>query len=111
MASVTALLDGQWLPPHLETAFSTLATDLLTSIEAAFERAGGYAIIRLHGDCHPGNILCRDGPFFVDLDDCCSGPAVQDLWMLLSGDNHEMESQMTDVLQGYTQFHHLTGGN
>lgn len=104
---VKALLDGQWLPPHLETAFSSLSADLLTSIEAAFERSGEYTKIRLHGDCHPGNILWRDGPLFVDLDDCRSGPAIQDLWMLLSGDSNEMAGQMKDVLDGYTQFHHL----
>ena len=104
---VKALVDGQWLPPHLETAFASLSEDLLTSIEAAFERSGAFTSIRLHGDCHPGNILWRDGPLFVDLDDCRSGPAVQDLWMLLSGDSHEMGAQMKDVLDGYTQFHHL----
>lgn len=105
--SVKALLDGQWLPPHLETAFFSLSVDLLISIEAAFERSGEFTKIRLHGDCHPGNILWRDGPLFVDLDDCRSGPAIQDLWMLLSGDSHEMGEQMKDVLEGYNQFHHL----
>jgi len=104
---VKELLEGQWLPPHLETAFSSLADDLLVSIEASFNRAGKFSKIRLHGDCHPGNILWRDGPLFVDLDDCRSGPAIQDLWMLLSGDNHEMAGQMKDVLEGYTQFHHF----
>ncbi len=103
--AVTALLGGQWLPPHLESAFSSLSTDLLTSIKAAFERAGEYTVIRLHGDCHPGNILWRDGPLFVDMDDCRSGPSVQDLWMLLAGESHEMAAQMKDVLDGYTQFH------
>lgn len=102
---VKALLDGRWLPAHLETAFSTLSTDLLISIEAAFDRAGAHTEIRLHGDCHPGNILWRDGPLFVDLDDCRTGPAIQDLWMLLSGETHEMADQMKDVLEGYTQFH------
>jgi Ser/Thr protein kinase RdoA (MazF antagonist) len=105
--SVRFLLEGQWLPAHLETAFSSLATDLMTSIEAAYERAGQFCKIRLHGDCHPGNILWRDGPFFVDLDDCRSGPAVQDLWMLLSGESYEMAEQMKYVLEGYTQFHHF----
>ena len=79
----------------------------MVSIEAAFERSGEFTKIRLHGDCHPGNILWRDGPLFVDLDDCRSGPAIQDLWMLLSGDSHEMAAQMKDVLDGYTQFYHL----
>ena len=85
---VRELLEGQWLPPHLETAFSSLADDLLISINASFERAGTFSKIRLHGDCHPGNILWRDGPLFVDLDDCRSGPAIQDLWMLLSGESY-----------------------
>jgi len=102
---VTELLEGGWLPPHLESAFTSLADDLLISIEAAFKRAGKFSKIRLHGDCHPGNILWRDGPLFVDLDDCRSGPAVQDLWMLLSGESYEMAEQMKDVLEGYTQFH------
>ena len=102
---VKELLEGGWLPPHLESAFTSLADDLLISIEAAFERAGSFSKIRLHGDCHPGNILWRDGPLFVDLDDCRSGPAVQDLWMLLSGESYEMAEQMKDVLEGYTQFH------
>ncbi len=103
--AVKTLVEGQWLPPHLEIAFSSLAEDLMVSIEATFERAGELSAIRLHGDCHPGNILWRDGPFFVDHDDCRSGPAAQDLWMLLSGEPDEMAAQMKDVLEGYTQFH------
>jgi Ser/Thr protein kinase RdoA (MazF antagonist) len=104
---VKALLEGGWLPPHLESAFTSLTKDLLISIEAAYERAGTYSKIRLHGDCHPGNILWRDGPLFVDLDDARSGPAVQDLWMLLSGESYEMAEQMKHVLEGYTQFYHF----
>jgi len=103
--AIKTLADGQWLPPHLETAFFSLARDLMAFVEASFQRAGKFGIIRLHGDCHPGNILWRDGPFFVDLDDCRSGPAIQDLWMLLSGEPQEMTAQMEDVLDGYNQFH------
>jgi Ser/Thr protein kinase RdoA (MazF antagonist) len=102
--SIATIETGQWLPPHLEAAFSSLATDLMTSIRAAWQRAGSVAAIRLHGDCHPGNLLWRDGPFFVDMDDCQSGPAVQDLWMLLSGNNTEMQTQLADVIEGYRQF-------
>jgi len=102
--SIETLLQGRWLPPHLETAFESLAVDLMTHVDAAWARAGGFRSIRLHGDLHPGNLLWRDGPFFVDLDDCRSGPAVQDLWMLLSGDSYEMAEQMKDVLEGYGQF-------
>ena len=106
-APIAMLLEGQWLPAHLETAFSTLGEDLLVNIGACYERAGVVSNIRLHGDCHPGNILWRDGPFFVDLDDCRSGPAIQDLWMLLSGETAEMAGQMQDVLEGYRQFQHF----
>jgi len=103
--SIATILDGHWLPPHVENAFASLADDLMRSIRAAQERAGHVLSIRLHGDCHPGNILWRDGPFFVDMDDCQSGPAVQDLWMLLSGDPDEMAVQMKDILDGYREFH------
>ena len=69
------------------------------------------APIRLHGDCHPGNILWtpldeygRGGPHFVDLDDARTGPAVQDLWMLLSGDRRQRTHQLGAVVDGYEQF-------
>jgi len=102
--SLATIREGQWLPPHLETAFETLANDLMTGIRAAYARAGEVRMIRLHGDCHPGNLLWRDGPYFVDMDDCQSGPAVQDLWMLLSGDTAEMATQLADIVEGYHQF-------
>ncbi len=105
--SIATLLQGGWLPAHVEDAFSTLAADLMQHIRAAFERCRHVASIRLHGDLHPGNLLWRDGPFFVDLDDCQTGPAVQDLWMLLSGGRQEMQAQLADVLEGYRQFHHF----
>ncbi|NNE06662.1 MAG: serine/threonine protein kinase [Xanthomonadales bacterium] len=105
--SIATILGGDWLPGHLAQAFESLAADLMTSVEAAWQRAGDLETIRLHGDCHPGNILWRDGPFFVDMDDCQSGPAVQDLWMLLSGERDEMSAQFKDILDGYREFHHF----
>ncbi len=61
--------------------------------------------IRLHGDCHAGNILWRDeGPHFVDLDDCRTGPAIQDLWMMLSGDRQQQLLQIDTLLMGYEEF-------
>jgi Ser/Thr protein kinase RdoA (MazF antagonist) len=61
--------------------------------------------LRLHGDCHPGNILWRDeGPHVVDLDDAVTGPAVQDLWMLASGDAATMRRQFATLLDGYRVF-------
>ena len=62
--------------------------------------------IRLHGDCHPGNLLHRDDAFHVvDLDDCRMGPAVQDLWMMLAGERHERLSQLAELVDGYQEFH------
>jgi Ser/Thr protein kinase RdoA (MazF antagonist) len=102
------LIEGGFLPAHIETAYRTLVADLLARIGEYFERAGGISRIRLHGDCHPGNILWTDdGPHFVDLDDCRSGPAIQDLWMLLSGDRSEMQLQLGEILEGYRQFREL----
>jgi Ser/Thr protein kinase RdoA (MazF antagonist) len=99
------LLEGGFIPTHIELAYRTLAEDLLTAVDAAYQRAGDVAHIRLHGDCHPGNILWTDeGPHFVDLDDCRMGPAVQDMWMLLSGDRQEMGLQLSEIVAGYELF-------
>jgi Ser/Thr protein kinase RdoA (MazF antagonist) len=104
--SVRFLLEEGFIPAHIETAYSTLTEDLLQQINTAYNNAGNIKQIRLHGDCHPGNILWTDeGPHFVDLDDCRTGPAIQDIWMLISGDRHEMQTQLIDIIEGYLQFH------
>jgi Ser/Thr protein kinase RdoA (MazF antagonist) len=103
--TVAYLLGEGWIPTHLETAYESLAHDLLVLVEQRFADAAPSRWIRLHGDCHPGNVLwAYDGPHFVDMDDCMSGPAVQDLWMLLSGSSEEMRVQLHDLLQGYEGF-------
>jgi Ser/Thr protein kinase RdoA (MazF antagonist) len=94
-----------FIPGYLEVAYQTLVDDLLKQIQVAFDRCGPYQSIRLHGDCHRSNVLWTDkGPHFVDLDDCCNGPAIQDLWMLLSGERQEMTEQLCDLLEGYEEF-------
>jgi Ser/Thr protein kinase RdoA (MazF antagonist) len=99
------LLEQDWIPAHLIDAYESLTDDLLERVQEAFEVAGAAVQLRLHGDCHRGNILWTDGgPHFVDLDDCASGPALQDLWMLLSGERHEMSEQLAQLLEGYSQF-------
>jgi Ser/Thr protein kinase RdoA (MazF antagonist) len=98
------LLQSPLLPGHLQASYKTLSDSLLTALEAQFARHS-FRAIRLHGDCHPGNILWRDGtPNFVDLDDACNGPAVQDLWMLLSGDRLQQQSQLEQLVEGYEEF-------
>ncbi|HET8701872.1 MAG TPA: serine/threonine protein kinase [Nitrococcus sp.] len=100
------LLGQGFIPAHLVPAYDTLSQDLLAAIRRCYERAGAIGYLRLHGDCHLGNILWTDaGPHFVDLDDCLCGPAIQDLWMLLSGSRAEMALQLSDLLGGYEDFY------
>jgi Ser/Thr protein kinase RdoA (MazF antagonist) len=99
------LLSHALLPADLADAWKGVAQLALDGIRRCYDRAGAARTLRLHGDCHAGNVLWTDdGPHFVDFDDCRSGPAVQDLWMLLSGDRREMQEQLTDVLAGYEDF-------
>jgi Ser/Thr protein kinase RdoA (MazF antagonist) len=99
------LLGQGWVPAHLETAYESLARDLLAAVARRFAEVTPYGRLRLHGDCHAGNVLWTDaGPHFVDLDDCMAGPAIQDLWMLLSGNPAEMSRQLGELLEGYGQF-------
>lgn len=103
--SARYLLEQQHIPLSLETAYSTLIDSLLAKIDDRFSLVGEYKTIRLHGDAHPGNILWRDDtPHIVDFDDARNGPAIQDLWMFLSGDRRFQTARLADVLEGYTQF-------
>ncbi|MET0045265.1 MAG: serine/threonine protein kinase [Candidatus Thiodiazotropha sp. 6PLUC3] len=100
------LLDHDFIPDHLLTAYKSVLVDLESRIKACYSRAGSINMILLHGDCHPGNILWRDdGPQIVDFDDTRTGPALQDLWMFLSGDRRFMTERLGDLLEGYTQFY------
>jgi Ser/Thr protein kinase RdoA (MazF antagonist) len=99
------LLGSDALPAPQAAAFEAAARQALTLVDRTYTTTGQPSTLRLHGDFHPGNILWRDeGPHIVDLDDCCSGPAVQDLWMLLSGSRAAMGMQLTHVLDGYRAF-------
>jgi Ser/Thr protein kinase RdoA (MazF antagonist) len=95
-----AVLDSSLLPASLQTNYHAAATRLDAAIDARMQAIGPLRQLRLHGDCHPGNLLWTDaGPHFVDFDDARTGPAVQDLWMLASD-----ERAMDAVLDGYRQF-------
>ncbi len=111
-ASRDFLLAGDFIPADLRAAWSSVADQALDAARHCYERAGPVAAIRLHGDCHAGNVLWTDegaapGPHFVDFDDCRMGPAIQDLWMLLSGERDEMARQLGEVLDGYEDFREL----
>lgn len=106
--AVKVLQSSPFIPEHLRIPFNTLTGILLQSIESIFTATKAVNVQRLHGDCHLSNILWTDtGPHIVDLDDCRMGPAIQDIWMLLSGDREDMERQLADILDGYTQFSDL----
>lgn len=102
------LLKNNFIPDYLEEAYRTLSEDLIKLLLERFKDKD-YKSIRLHGDCHNSNILWTDnGPHFVDFDDCRSGPAIQDIWMLLSGDKLEQQEQLNHVLNGYFEFAELS---
>ena len=99
------LLAHAFIPADLDAAYRSAVNQALASVRHCFARAGEVRALRLHGDCHAGNVLWTDdGPHFVDFDDSRMGPAVQDLWMLLSGERPERVRQLADVLAGYEDF-------
>lgn len=99
------LLAHDFIPADILDAWQSVADQALDGVRRCFERAGAVKSLRLHGDCHAGNVLWTDdGPHFVDFDDSRMGPAVQDLWMLLSGERQDRARQLGDVLAGYEDF-------
>jgi Ser/Thr protein kinase RdoA (MazF antagonist) len=103
--SIDFLLENDFIPEDNCDAYEGVAELVLDGVEACFERAGNTREIRLHGDFHPGNVLVdQDRLHIVDLDDCRHGPAIQDLWMFLSGDRFEQTPQLEALLEGYQSF-------
>lgn len=103
------LLGHGWLPADLREVWRGVSGQALDGVRRCYDRAGAVATLRLHGDCHLGNVLwvesgSQRGPHFVDFDDARMGPAVQDLWMLLSGDRASQTAQLAKVLSGYRDF-------
>lgn len=105
-ASRDYLLEQQFIPDNLADVYRGVVDNLIDGIRDCFERAGQVRTIRLHGDFHPGNVLASpDGQLhIVDFDDARSAPAVQDLWMFLSGDRAEQTPQLEALLEGYEEF-------
>lgn len=99
------LLEEDFIPGELREAYESLAKDVLQRVAWCFERAGGVRPIRTHSDFHIGNILWTDtGTCVVDLDDARTAPAVQDIWMLISGDREDQTRSLHAILDGYTLF-------
>lgn len=100
-----ALISEKFIPPEYKESYQSLTRDLLQMIDDRFTRLPDIRNIRTHGDCHSGNMLWRDGaPNFVDFDDARMAPAMQDLWMLLSGEQEQQRQQMEKVMEGYHDF-------
>ncbi len=105
LASRDFLLDEAFIPEEMRDVYAGLADLVIDAVEDCGERAGPFRELRLHADFHPGNVLVAGERFhIVDLDDARSGPAVQDLWMFLSGDRDEQTPQLAALLEGYTEF-------
>lgn len=90
------------IPSGLKADFLAATDGLINAVIARWDN--NVQTLRLHGDCHAGNILWRDGPLFVDLDDARMGPAIQDLWMLLNGDKAEQRMQLETIIEAYEEF-------
>jgi len=104
-ASCDYLLEHDYIPLELMPAYESIVDHVLAAVEDCFERAGTIRQLRLHADFHPGNVLvAEDRLHIVDLDDTRSGPAIQDLWMFLSGDQDEQTPQLEALLSGYQEF-------
>ena len=103
--SSAAFLLQHFIPPPLQEAYETLTRDLLYRIRQRFDEVDP-AYQRVHGDCHVGNILWRGNDVhFVDLDDSRMAPALQDIWMFLSGNRDAQQRQLSELVEGYNEFH------
>lgn len=101
-----ALLQERFIPAEYRQSYQVITHDLLQGIDEIFERAKPLTLIRTHGDCHTGNILWRyEAPHFVDFDDARMAPAIQDLWMMLSGDRARQLAQLAELEAGYSEFY------
>lgn len=103
--AMQAVLESGFLPDDLVSRYEEVVEDLLAAIDREWDAAEPMQTLRLHGDCHLGNLLwAPTGPVFVDLDDCIEGPAMQDLWMLLAGDGEDQRRTWDALAEGYGQF-------
>jgi Ser/Thr protein kinase RdoA (MazF antagonist) len=102
--ALALIAQGNFVPQALRPAYAAVTRQALDGVAQAYARTPALRSIRVHGDCHGGNVLWNEGPQFVDFDDCCTAPALQDLWMLLSGSREEQQAQLGAVIDGYEDF-------
>ena len=107
-AFLARMINDGALDASLIDKYAEVSAELIEHVDDVFADCGPVGKIRLHGDCHLGNVLWNErGPVFVDLDDCMSGPRIQDLWMFLSGSLDERRGQWQELVAGYREFHHI----
>jgi Ser/Thr protein kinase RdoA (MazF antagonist) len=100
------LLSNDFLPVELMRAYESLSKDVICKVGKIFEENAPIDVLRIHGDCHFGNVLWSGGiPHFVDFDDSVTGPAIQDLWMMLSGSRNDQQHQLSKIIKGYNEFY------
>jgi len=100
------LIGARFIPDEYRASYQAVTGQLLQAIDEIIAGVPGVRYIRSHGDCHAGNILWRDGaPHFVDFDDARMAPAVQDLWMMLSGERPRQLAQLAELIKGYREFY------
>jgi Ser/Thr protein kinase RdoA (MazF antagonist) len=99
------VIDSGFVPDALSEQYERVSEQVIGRVRQCFDNFGPLPQLRIHGDCHVGNILWREsGPLFVDLDDCMSGPRIQDLWMFLSGDAASQQASWAAIMEGYEVF-------
>lgn len=100
-----ALIREKFIPEHIEASYDAVVDEILKIIDTIYIDDENEGYIRVHGDCHLGNILWRDdAPHFIDFDDARMAPAIQDVWMLLSGDVARQTAQLNEIVEGYNEF-------
>ena len=101
----TFVIRSGFVPEALTEQYARVSEQVIGRVRQSFEGFGPLPAVRIHGDCHGGNILWRQqGPLFVDLDDCMSGPRIQDLWMFLAGDAAAQQATWAALMEGYELF-------
>ena len=99
------VLDRDCIPAPIDNKYAQVSGELVAAVRDRWPAGPSPDWRRIHGDCHPGNILWNpNGPVFVDLDDCLTGPPIQDLWMLVSGSASQQQREWAELLSGYEQF-------
>ncbi len=100
------LMANNFIPLTHQKQYQMLMEEIITTVTQQLSSMDQFDQIRLHGDFHPGNILQRGGEIaIVDTDDCAMGPAIQDLWLLLSGERDRVSQELLEIIEGYQEFY------